>query len=181
FNYRNFGDSNRQPRDEVSHYSRLQDWQDAISYATSLPEIDSQKIGIWGTSLGGRDILAITSFDRRVKAVVAQAPLIKWTPALAARMAGFSDNLDSFQGQMAEDRKTRTLGKEPRYLPFVKPSGDDVKDAFIKRLSNTDKRKPAFNFDVSLVFQGPLIFIISSYYIFFIKTKVLVISTILTL
>lgn len=94
--------------------------------------IDSQKIGIWGTSLGRRDVLAVASFDRPVKAVVAQAPLIKWTPALAARRAGFGDDLESFQREIAEDRKSRTLGKEPPYVPFVKPSGDDVKAAFIE-------------------------------------------------
>ena len=149
FDYRNFGDSDGQPRDEVSHYGRLQDWQDAISYATSLPEIDSQKIGIWGTSLGGRDVLAVASFDRRVKAVVAQVPLIKWTPALAARMAGFGDDLESFQGEIAEDRKNRALAKEPRYVPFVKPSGDDVKAAFIKGLSDADKR----NYSGRITFQ----------------------------
>ena len=140
FDYRNFGDSDGQPRDEVSHYGRLQDWQDTISYATSLPEIDSQKIGIWGTSLGGRDVLAVSAFDRRVKAVVAQTPLIKWTPALAARMAGFGDDLESFQREIGEDRKNRTLGEVPRYLQFVKPSGDDVKAAFIKGLSDVERR-----------------------------------------
>lgn len=149
FDYRNFGDSDGQPRDEVSHYGRLQDWQNAISYAASLPEIDSQRIGIWGTSLGGRDVLTVASVDRRVRAVVAQAPLIKWTPALAARMAGFGDDLESFQREIAEDRTGRALGEAPRYIPFVKPSGDDVKAAFIQGLSDAEKR----NYSGRVTFQ----------------------------
>lgn len=150
FDYRNFGDSNGQPRDEVSHYGRLQDWQDAISYAMSLAEIDAGRIGIWGTSLGGRDVLTVASFDRRVKAVVAGAPLITWTPALAARMAGFGNDLEGFQRDLGADRMNRALGKEPRYLPFVKPTGDDVKAAFIEGLSDDEKR----NYSGRVTFQS---------------------------
>ena len=140
FDYRNFGDSEGEPREEVAHYGRLQDWQDAISYATSLPEIDAHRIGVWGTSLGGRDVLAIASFDRRIKSVVAQAPLIKWAPILASRMAGYGENLEKFQHDLAQDRTERALGCKPRYIPFVKPAGDEVKDAFIKQLTDAEAR-----------------------------------------
>ncbi|MCJ1472176.1 hypothetical protein MMC13_000823 [Lambiella insularis] len=140
FDYRNFGDSDGKPREEVAHYGRLQDWQDAISYTTSLPEIDSNRIGVWGTSLGGRDVLAIAGFDRRIKSVVAQAPLIKWSPSSAARAGGYGDDVERFQQDLGEDRKNRTLGHEPRYVPFVRPSGDDVKDAFIKQLNEAETR-----------------------------------------
>ena len=140
FDFRNFGDSEGQPRDEVSHYGRLEDWQNAISYAASLPEIDPHRIGIWGTSLGERDVLAIASVDRRVKAVVSQTPLIKWTALTGARMAGFGDDLERFQRELSEDRINRTLGKEPRYIPFVKPVGDEFKAEFIKSLSKAELR-----------------------------------------
>ena len=140
FDYRNFGDSEGTPREEVAHYGRLQDWQDAISYASSLPEVDAQRIGVWGTSLGGRDVLAISWMDRRIKAVVAQAPLIKWTPVSASRMAGYGDDLERFERELAEDRKDRALGKEPRYVQFVKPTGDDIKGAFIGQLSEAEAK-----------------------------------------
>jgi len=150
FDYRNFGDSDGEPREEVAHYGRLQDWQNAVSYATSLPEVDPNRIGVWGTSLGGRDVLIFPGFDRRVKAVVSQAPLIKWTEPLAASMAGYGADLGQFQRDLAEDRKNRTLGREPRYVPFVKASGDDVKDAFIKGLSDAETR----NYKGHLTFQS---------------------------
>ncbi|KAK5703301.1 hypothetical protein LTR97_004250 [Elasticomyces elasticus] len=140
FDYRNFGDSDGLPRDEVSHYGRLQDWHDAISYAASLPEVDVRKLGIWGTSLGGRDVLAVAAIDRRVIAVVSQTPLIKWTPALAARMAGYGTDLERFFRDLADDRTKRTLAEAPCYVPVVKASGDDAKAAFIAGLSEGDKR-----------------------------------------
>ncbi|KIX00286.1 uncharacterized protein Z518_10425 [Rhinocladiella mackenziei CBS 650.93] len=150
FDYRNFGDSEGEPREEVAHYGRLEDWQSAISYATSLPEIDSQNIGIWGTSLGGRDVLAVAGIDRRVKAVLSQTPLIKWIPSAAARMAGFGDDLDRFQRELAEDRKNRALGKEPRYIPFVKDSGDDAKREYLETLSEAELR----NYKARLTLQS---------------------------
>lgn len=150
FDYRNFGDSEGEPREEVAHYGRLEDWQSAISYATSLPEIDPQRIGIWGTSLGGRDVLAVASIDPRVKAVVTQTPLIQWTPSMAARMAGFGSDVERYHQELAEDRKNRTLGKEPRYLPFVKESGDDAKIEYLESLSAAERR----NYKARLTLQS---------------------------
>ncbi|KPI40700.1 putative 31.7 kDa protein in traX-finO intergenic region [Cyphellophora attinorum] len=140
FDYRNYGDSEGTPRDEVSHHGRIQDWQNAITYVTTLPNVDEERIGVWGTSLGGRDVLAFSWLDRRVKAVVAQAPLIKWTLQSAAAMAGYKDDIAGFQADLAADRKNRALGKEPKYLDFVRPSGDDVKAAFIAQLSEAERR-----------------------------------------
>lgn len=135
FDYRNYGDSEGEPREEVSHYGRLEDWLSAISYATNLPEIDAQNVGIWGTSLGGRDVLAVASIDRRIKAVVAQTPLMKWFPALCARMGGFGADVEQYYRELAEDRKARALGEQPRYLPYVKESGDDAKIEYLQSLS----------------------------------------------
>lgn len=140
FDYRNFGDSEGQPRNEVSHFGRLEDWQNAISFAQSLDEIDSSRIGIWGTSLGGRDVLAIASFDRRIKAVVSQTPLIQWTTLTGSRMAGYGDDLELFQRELSEDRMKRAMGEKAQYIPFVKPAGDDVKAGFIASLSEKELR-----------------------------------------
>lgn len=140
FDYRNFGDSEGLPREEVSHYGRLEDWKSAIGYVSSLPEVDPDRIGLWGTSLGGRDVLAVASIDRRVKAVLAQTPLIKWLPAHAARMAGYGDDIELFYKELSADHESRVLGGEPRYLPFVKATGDDIKHEFVRQLTEKDLR-----------------------------------------
>lgn len=145
FDYRKYGDSEGQPRDEVDHYGRLQDWQSAITYATTLAEINATKIGIWGTSLGGRDVLALGAIDRRIKAVLSQTPLIKWLPGNAARMAGFGDDFEGFCEALADDQKARMMGKEPRYIPFVKATGDDAKAAYISSMSDVELRNYSGN------------------------------------
>ncbi len=123
--YRNFGDSDGLPREEVDHYGRLDDWQNAISYATTLAEIDRDRIGIWGTSLGGRDVLAVAAIDRRLRRVISQVPLIKWEPGFAAWMAGFGTDLDRYYHELADDQRDRAAGKEPRYLDFESPDAED--------------------------------------------------------
>ncbi|KAF2159001.1 hypothetical protein M409DRAFT_30537 [Zasmidium cellare ATCC 36951] len=140
FDYRNFGDSEGMPREEVSHLGRLQNWQDAITYALSLPETDAQRLGIWGTSLGGRDALAIAAVDKRVKSVLAQAPLIYWTESSAARMAGYDDDLVGFRSDLAKDRMNKMRGDEPQYVHFVRGSGDDIKQSFIESLTMGERR-----------------------------------------
>lgn len=140
FDYRNFGDSEGLPREEIAHLGRLQDWQDAITYATTLSEIDPHRIGIWGTSLGGRDVLVVGSIDRRVKAILAQTPLIQRTAQSAARAAGHGDDLERYYLELADDRRNRQLGKEPRYLPFVQATGDEAKEEYVESLSPDEIR-----------------------------------------
>ncbi|KAF2429037.1 alpha/beta hydrolase fold protein [Tothia fuscella] len=140
FDYRNYGDSDGEPRDEVSHYGRLEDWHSAIRYAETLPEIDGKSIGIWGTSLGGRDVLAMASIDPRVKAVVAQTPVIKWTPSLATRMSEYGDDVERYHRELSDDRKKRALGAEPRYLPYVKESGNDAKAEYLGAMGAAELR-----------------------------------------
>src|SRR3546814_9787838 len=72
FDYRNFGDSDGEPRDDVDFPGQIEDFQSAISFASTLKNIDSERIGIWGTSLGGRNVLLVAARDKRVKCVVSQ-------------------------------------------------------------------------------------------------------------
>jgi hypothetical protein len=117
FDYRNFGDSEGQPREEVDHCGQIEDWRSAITFATTLTEIDSQRIGIWGTSLGGRNVLAVAALDARVKCVFAQVPLIHGGPEAGAMMLTGGD-VDQFNRVLADDRRDRALGKPPQYITF---------------------------------------------------------------
>ncbi|KAK5170542.1 uncharacterized protein LTR77_005130 [Saxophila tyrrhenica] len=139
FDPRNFGDSEGQPREEVDHLGRLTDLQNAIAYATTSPEIDAERIGLWGTSLGGRDVLAIAAVDRRVKAVVAQTPVVHWVELSGARMAGYGVDLEKFRKELAEDRKLRLLGGKATYVPFAR-EWDKPKHEMLETLSEEEKR-----------------------------------------
>ncbi|KAF2479889.1 Alpha/Beta hydrolase protein [Neohortaea acidophila] len=78
YDNRGFGTSDTlagAPRHEIVPSQQQSDYSDAITYAQSLPEVDPEKIAIWGSSYSGGHVLYVGAVDRRVKAVLCQVPL----------------------------------------------------------------------------------------------------------
>ena len=123
YDHRGFAESQGEPRHEVDPWQQIHDMRDAISFARSLPEIDPERIGIWGTSYAGSHVIVVGAIDRRVQCVVAQVPLMsgsrtlpRWVPA--AKLAGLRDAFDS-------DRDAQARGEPPRVVT-ASPSGSDA-------------------------------------------------------
>src|SRR6185436_11841767 len=76
FDHRNFGASDGEPRQEIDPWEQLRDYRHAITFATTLAEVDGERIGVWGSSYSGGHVLVVGAIDRRVKAVVCQVPLV---------------------------------------------------------------------------------------------------------
>jgi fermentation-respiration switch protein FrsA (DUF1100 family) len=76
FDYRYLGASGGEPRGQIFYFEQQQDYRNAITWISLQKEVDSERIGIWGTSDSGGHVLHLGAFDRRVKAVVAQIPTI---------------------------------------------------------------------------------------------------------
>jgi pimeloyl-ACP methyl ester carboxylesterase len=74
FDYRSFGDSDGQPRQVLDIRRQHADWRAAIDHARSLPDVDPQRIVLWGTSLSGGHVLHLAARDHRLAAVIAQVP-----------------------------------------------------------------------------------------------------------
>jgi dipeptidyl aminopeptidase/acylaminoacyl peptidase len=53
FDYRNFGDSEGQPRQLLDIGMQLADWATAVACARTLEGIDHGRIALWGTLFGG--------------------------------------------------------------------------------------------------------------------------------
>lgn len=69
FDYRGWGESEGEPRNHVVPYEMQQDIRDAITFLSMEPEVDADRIGGWGNSLGGENMMHLAAFDRRLKAV----------------------------------------------------------------------------------------------------------------
>jgi fermentation-respiration switch protein FrsA (DUF1100 family) len=117
FDNRNFGDSDGTPRQEIDPWAQARDYRHAITYATTLPETDASRIGIWGSSYSGGHVLVVGAIDRRVKAVVAQVPLISGYDNVRALVR--SDFIDGYREQFDADRLARFHGGEPAMVPVV--------------------------------------------------------------
>jgi fermentation-respiration switch protein FrsA (DUF1100 family) len=117
FDNRNFGASDGQPRQEIDPWAQVRDYRHAITYASTLPEVDGQRIGIWGSSYSGGHVLVVAAIDRRVKALVSQVPLISGHDNLRALVR--ADFIAGFREQFDADRLARFRGEPPTMVPVV--------------------------------------------------------------
>jgi fermentation-respiration switch protein FrsA (DUF1100 family) len=117
FDNRNFGASDGLPRQEVDPWQQVNDYRAAITYATTRPEVDGDRIGVWGSSYSGGHVLVVGAIDRRVKCVVSQVPLISGHANFRALVR--ADFIDGFRAQFDDDRRARFAGAEPVMVPVV--------------------------------------------------------------
>lgn len=82
-----------------------------------MPEVDSNRIGVWGSSYSGGHVLVVAAIDRRVKAVVSQVPMVSGHDNLRALVR--ADMLAGFRAQFDADRLARFEGKPPAMVPVV--------------------------------------------------------------
>ena len=108
FDYRHFGASGGEPRQLLDINRQLQDWEAAIGYARSRPELDPDRIITWGTSFGGGHSILTASRDHRLAAAIAQCPFtdgfasaLTNSPITTARLTGRAvrDLIQSWRGQ----------------------------------------------------------------------------------
>jgi hypothetical protein len=111
YDNRNLGASDGTPRGEIDPWQQIRDYRTAITWATTQPWTDPDRIGIWGSSYSGGHVLVVGAQDRRVRCVVSQVPLVSGL-ANARRLI----RADAFAGlrQMFDsDRAARYAGSSP--------------------------------------------------------------------
>ncbi|MEU6559375.1 alpha/beta hydrolase [Nocardia nova] len=76
FDYRGFGDSEGTPRQIVDPELLLEDWRAAVLYARARPEIDPDRVVLFGTSFSGGHVTRLGAEDHRLAAIIAQCPFL---------------------------------------------------------------------------------------------------------
>ncbi|UDY23545.1 alpha/beta hydrolase [Nocardioides sp. Kera G14] len=84
FDYRHFGDSEGEPRQLLDIDSQREDWRAAVTFARSLPDVDAERVVVWGTSFGGGHVIVTAAEDARIAAAISQCP---FTDGLASGFA----------------------------------------------------------------------------------------------
>ncbi|MBK8309092.1 MAG: alpha/beta fold hydrolase [Gammaproteobacteria bacterium] len=74
YDQRNFGVSDGEPRQEINIWAQARDYFRAIDWLSARPEVDAQRVGIWGSSFSGGEVMVVAACDRRVAAVIADVP-----------------------------------------------------------------------------------------------------------
>ena len=96
FDFRFLGASDGNPRGQIIPHEQQEDYRNAITWMSLQPEVDADRIGVWGTSLAGGHVLHLAAFDRRIKAVVAQVPTIHPAKQIVHRSG--KDGLEQLMG-----------------------------------------------------------------------------------
>ena len=144
FDYRNFGDSEGEPRSHIDPTMQHEDYKNAITWASLQPVVDASRIGIWGSSYSGAHVLHLAAFDRRVKCAVAQVPLVNATDNF--RRLVRADHFPGLQGWLAADRAEEYTTGKINYLPVVdeqgKPSALPTQDSYDWFIKTGQTRAP---------------------------------------
>lgn len=153
FDNRNFGASDGEPRLEIDPWEQVRDYRHAITYATTRPEVDADRIGIWGSSYSGGHVLVVGAIDRRVKCVVGQVPLI--SGHRNARRIVRADFIAPVGAMFDEDRANRYAGRPPAMIPVVDadpmaPSALPTPDSYTWFTETGATRAPSWRNEVTL-------------------------------
>lgn len=179
--HRGWGVSEGEPRQDIDPYQQIADWRRAITYLVNRPEVDADRIGLWGTSYAGGHALVLGATERRIKAVVAQVPTISGyeqglrrvppdrTVALDARFD--ADEQDNFLGKPLQ--RQALVSADPAvpasyYLPeavefYLRERPDSLWRNEVTLRSNRAARMYEPGIWVSRVSPTPLLMIVATH------------------
>ena len=76
FDYRGFGASGGAPRQHIRLAAQLEDYRAAVAAAGRQPGVDRGRVVLWGVSLSGGHVLALTAERADVCATVSMTPMV---------------------------------------------------------------------------------------------------------
>jgi hypothetical protein len=116
FDYRHLGASDGEPRQHIDPWKQIADYRAAISYVSSLPEIDAERIGTWGISYSGGHSLVVASLDSRVRAAISVVAVVDGYENM--RRVHGRDGFRNLLATIEADRELRMSGKPGGYIPM---------------------------------------------------------------
>lgn len=114
FDYRQWGGSTGEPREELSFPRQREDYGTVIGWAAAQPAIEAHRIFAWGTSFAGMYIVELAASDARLAGAIAQSPLVDGLAAAVMVPPARSLRLLALA---VYDRLGSLLGRAPLYLP----------------------------------------------------------------
>jgi cephalosporin-C deacetylase-like acetyl esterase len=115
--HRGLGASDGEPRQDVDPWRQIADWRRAISYLESRPEVNPNRIGLWGTSYAGGHAIVLGATDRRLRTVVAQVPTISGYEQGLRRIP--PDEVAALEDSFADDERRQFRGEPPARQAIV--------------------------------------------------------------
>jgi cephalosporin-C deacetylase-like acetyl esterase len=109
--HRGFGLSGGAVKGDIDPWQQVSDWRRVISYLECLPGVDSDRIGLWGTSYAGGHGIVLGATDRRLKAVVVQVPTISGSEQSLRRVK--PEDRPALEALYNDDERMQLRGEPP--------------------------------------------------------------------
>jgi fermentation-respiration switch protein FrsA (DUF1100 family) len=115
--HRHFGESEGIPRQHEDPAKKMEDFKNAISFLSSLNDVDKERIGACGISMGGGYMLQLAAFDRRINAVAIVASGLNLGDTLLDMLG--KDGFINFLREFNAARQKHYDTGEVQYIPAV--------------------------------------------------------------
>jgi uncharacterized protein len=124
FDYRGLGESGGGPRQVLRVGRQLADWDAALAFAATLPDVDASRIALWGFSLSGGHVLPVAARHPQVAAVIAQTPLVDGAAAAPNALRHETPGVVlRFPWIALADVLGGAVGRDPILVPLSGPRG----------------------------------------------------------
>ncbi len=121
YDHRNFGKSGGDIRGEIIPHQQIEDMREVISWLSLCPEVDTNRIGVWGSSFSGGHAIMLGALDRRIQCVVSQVPTISGYQTFLRRTGS---QVNTVRKAFHEDRIKRYQGEAPFYRRVIAQDGE---------------------------------------------------------
>ncbi|APA08510.1 hypothetical protein sscle_04g032800 [Sclerotinia sclerotiorum 1980 UF-70] len=78
YDARGIGESDGLPRNQIDPLQQSEDLSDILTHISSLPNVDSSRLMLWGMSLGATVSACTAAVDRRVKVLIMVGPVFSF-------------------------------------------------------------------------------------------------------
>lgn len=129
FDYRGFGGSGGE-RGRLVPAMQIEDILSVVHWCQSLPEVDSARIGLWGTSFGGCHVMAAAADNSEIGCVVSQL--------------AFADGEQIVTGKMSAEEKSGFIATLNKMADKQAATGKEMFVA-ITRVLNDEESKTFFD------------------------------------
>ena len=142
FDYRYFGESGGEPRSRLIPMAQVADIRNAMTFMQHQPEVNPDRIGLYGTRFGCANVTYTAGIDERAKCTVGVVG-----PGDLERQFRLGPNFDRFMDKVRREKAEFVLTGKPAYMETKRLMVRDPETVAI--LEDLQKRYPQFRTEVS--------------------------------
>jgi len=125
FDFRNFGESEGEPRFYENPSAKKEDIKNAVSFLENLPEVDHENIGAFGVCAGAMYTVMAAAEDKRIQAVATAASWLHDEEAVKLFYGGI-EGVNAKIKAAQEAKKAFSETGEVKYIPTISETDESA-------------------------------------------------------